>query len=81
MITAVLGTICTFGVVTYYNFKDFQDDWRFNIQEVLYVKNGDEGTFGIEGYARFVDGNVILRSKEARPVYELTLNKNLFQCK
>ena len=33
------------GKITYFNFKDFPDDWRFNIEETTYMSNKDAGTF------------------------------------
>lgn len=78
---AVANEVCKFQNVTYFNFDNIKDDWRFNIQEWVYTSNHDKtGIFGVEGHPQFVGEQVIFKSKQARPAYVLTLNKHLFNC-
>ena len=77
---AIAREMCKFDKVTYYNFDAFPDDYRFTVEEMIYASNHDKGRFGIEGYPKFEGDNVIFINKDKRPVYELTLNKNLFDC-
>jgi len=80
MIALAIGTICTYANITYFNFKGFPDNSRFRIDEMVYMSNKGGEKYGVEGYPIFEDTKVIFKSKEKRPVYQLTLNKELFKC-
>lgn len=81
---ATASEICTTdkyagGKITFYNFEHFPDDWRFSVEEMIYASNHDKGKFGIEGNPKF-NGDQVIFSNNERPIYVLTLNRNLFQC-